>query len=308
MLDQPTVWHQGERALQTKAGVEDRIEAMGKKIVRAYMPQQHRDFFEMLEEVHLGAVDTTGHPVALTRVGPSGFMTSPDDKTLVIRSKPLPGEPNRVRFDVGSKISVVGVQYETQRRNRLNATVKAVRDDAVYLQVDQSFGNCPKYIQVRERAVDGAATRAKTLYLPALDDASAAQIRRADSLFIASRSGSFSDDPRTGVDINHRGGMPGFVGVLDAYTIEFPDYKGNNFFNTLGNIVQDGRVNVQFTEFETGALLNIRGHAALHDLPDYQEGYTGHLVRIHVEGVSRTEAAFPHRYNLVSFSDRNPQI
>ncbi|KUJ81367.1 hypothetical protein [Ruegeria profundi] len=65
---------------------------------------------------------------------------------------------------------------------------------------------------------------------------------------------------------------------------------------------------MQFTDFETGDLLNIRGHAALHDLPKYQEEYTGNLVSIHVEEVSRTAAAFPHRYNLVSFSDRNPPI
>lgn len=308
MLDQPTVWHEGERSLQIKRGVAERLDAMGKKIVRNHMPQQHRAFFAMLSEVHLSAVDTAGHPVALTRVGPVGFMTSPDDKTLVIRSKPLPGEPGNIRFVVGSKISVVGIQYETQRRNRLNATVKAVDQDALYLHVEQSFGNCPKYIQIRERITDVPASHAMTRYVPALDDESANQIQRADSLFIASRSAQFSDDPRTGVDINHRGGMPGFVSVLDPYTIEFPDYKGNNFFNTLGNIVQDGRVDVQFTDFDTGDILNVRGHAELRDRKTDQETLTGTLVRIHVEEVARTAGVFPHRYALVSYSDRNPVV
>ena len=203
---------------------------------------------------------------------------------------------------------MVGIQYETQRRNRLNATVKEVQADTLHLHVDQSFGNCPKYIQVRHRIEDAADAPKETCYLPALNAASTKQIMRADSLFIASRSPILGDDPRAGVDINHRGGMPGFVSIVDPYTLEFPDYKGNNFFNTFGNIVNDGRVSLQFTDFETGTLLSVKGHAELLDLPEAQEPLTGTLVRIHIEEVARTVGAFPHRYRFGAYSDKNPEV
>jgi predicted pyridoxine 5'-phosphate oxidase superfamily flavin-nucleotide-binding protein len=80
---------------------------------------------------------------------------------------------------------------------------------------------------------------------------------------IASRAAMLGNNPRDVIDINHRGGMPGFVTVLDDATIQFPDYKGNSFYNTFGNIVTDGRVGLQFVEFETGTLLNIKGIATL---------------------------------------------
>ena len=82
MLDHPTVWHEGERALHIKRGVEERLHALGLKVIRDYMPDQHREFFEMLSEVHISTVDNSGHPVAITRVGSPGFMSSPDAHTL----------------------------------------------------------------------------------------------------------------------------------------------------------------------------------------------------------------------------------
>ena len=56
------------------------------------------------------------------------------------------------------------------------------------IAVEQSFGNCPQYIQRRTIAdVDGMrATPVETL--DALDEAARAMIARADTLFVASRS------------------------------------------------------------------------------------------------------------------------
>jgi hypothetical protein len=50
---------------------------------------------------------------------------------------------------VGSKVGALGLQLHTRRRNRVNGTVVAATPEGgLLLQVDQSFGNCPKYIQV----------------------------------------------------------------------------------------------------------------------------------------------------------------
>jgi len=126
---------------------------------------------------------------------------------------------------------------------------------------------------------------------------------------IASRAAELGDDPRAGVDINHRGGMPGFVSVLDATTLQFPDYKGNGFYNTYGNIVTDNRVGLQFVDFETGTLLNIKGTAELvEDLNDGELPLMGRGLRITVQTVVRAEGALPLQYTFGAYSNRNPDI
>lgn len=303
------VFHEGERSLHEKLDIEDRQHELGLRMIRDHMPDQHRDFFAMLESVHIGAVDASGHPWAIIRTGSAGFMTSPDDKTLTISSRPLTGEPSDLNFSIGAKTSVVGIEFETQRRNRLNATIDAAKGDNLSFHVDQSYGNCPKYIQIRSKTPAGPSTPKSAVTSTQLAAADRDQIANADTLLIASRAAELGDDPRAGVDINHRGGMPGFVTVLDETTIQFPDYKGNSFYNTYGNILTDNRVGLQFIDFETGTLLNIKGAAELvEDLNNGELPLMGRGLRITVQTVIRAEGALPVRYIFDAYSDRNPSI
>lgn len=308
MLDSNGVFHEGERRLHRKLDIEQRQHALGLRMIRDYMPEQHREFYNLLESVHIGAVDADGHPWAIMRTGAAGFMTSPNDKTLIIASAPLPGEPTDLTLSTGSKTSVVGIEFETQRRNRLNATIDATQDGTLSLRVDQSYGNCPKYIQMRNKTPAGPATpKTPTTTTTTLSAIDKDQIADADTLLIASRAAQLNDDPRAGVDINHRGGMPGFVKVLDDTTLQFPDYKGNNFYNTFGNILSDNRIGLQFVEFETGTLLNIKGTAEIvEELNDGEMPLMGRGLRINVESVVRAEGALPLRYAFGAYSDRNP--
>ena len=309
MPERINVFHEGERSLHKKLDIEERQHQLGLRMVRDHMPDQHREFFAMLESVHIGVVDSTGHPWAIMRTGAPGFMSSPDDKALVISSNPLPGEPEDLDFRVGAKTSVVGIEFETQRRNRVNATVDAAADGALSFRVDQSYGNCPKYIQIRCKTPAGQSTPKEPVTATTLSAKDIDQITQADTLLIASRAAELGNDPRAGVDINHRGGMPGFVTVLDDQTIQFPDYKGNSFYNTYGNILTDNRVGLQFVEFETGTLLNIKGTAALvEDLNNGELPLMGRGLRMTVQSVTRAEGALPIRYTFGAYSDRNPDI
>jgi len=303
------VFHEGERSLHQKLNIEERQHELGMRMIRDHMPDQHREFFSMLESVHIGAVDTNGHPWAIMRTGSAGFMASPDDKTLTISSQPLPGEPTDLNLTINAKTSVVGIEFETQRRNRLNATINATDGGTLSFHVDQSYGNCPKYIQVRNKTAAGATTPQPPITSTTLSDADKSQIDKADTLLIASRAAELGDDPRAGVDINHRGGMPGFVSVLDDTTLQFPDYKGNSFYNTYGNIMTDNRVGLQFVDFETGTLLNIKGTAELvEDLNDGELPLMGRGLRITVQTVVRAEGALPLRYTFGAYSNKNPDI
>ena len=307
MLNEDGVFHAGERSLHEKLQISERQHELGLRMIRDHMPDQHREFFASLASVHIGALDGSGHPWAVMRVGSAGFMVSPDEKTLSISSSPLLGEPVDLDFSVGAKVSVVGIEFETQRRNRLNATIAAVEDGTLSLHVDQSYGNCPKYIQIRTKTAATATQPKPPEIASALSDADKAQITRADTLLIASRAAQLTDDPRAGVDINHRGGMPGFISVLDDKTIQFPDYKGNSFYNTFGNIVTDNRVGIQFVDFETGTLLNLKGTAALiEDINNGELPLMGRGLRVNIDTITRAEGGLPYRYKLEQYSDRNP--
>lgn len=66
-----------------------------------------------------------------------------------------------------------------------------------------------------------------------------------------------------GVDVSHRGGKPGFVKVENATTLTWPDFVGNSFFNTLGNLTLNPRSGLLFLDFERGDLLYLTGTAEI---------------------------------------------
>ena len=68
----------------------------------------------------------------------------------------------------------------------------------------------------------------------------ASLIQRADTFFIATYHEAEPDDPvsiKAGNDISHRGGPPGFVQLNALDVLTWPDYIGNNFFQTLGEVL-----------------------------------------------------------------------
>lgn len=302
------VFHKGEAALHRKLGIEQRQDALGRRMIRNYMPDQHRDFFTSLPEIHLGAIDSDGHPWAVTRIGNKGFVHTPDKQSFVMTSRPLSGEPVDLMLSAGAKVSVVGVEFSTRRRNRLNATVHRSDGDMLHFNIDQSYGNCPKYIQVRNTTRTDAQPLKQVVTKKKLATDTTAIIHNADTLFIASRAANLGDDPRDGVDINHRGGAVGFVTVCDDDALFFPDYKGNSFYNTLGNITQDDRVGLQFIDFTTGTLVNIKGHAKI--IEQYAEDLPliGRGVHVRVEAVVHAIGALPYRYEFIEASPKNPEL
>lgn len=51
-------------------------------------------------------------------------------------------------------------------------------------------------------------------------------------------------------DVSYKGGMPGFVRVIDAETLAFPNYDGNGMFKSLGNILVNPKVGLLFIDHE----------------------------------------------------------
>jgi predicted pyridoxine 5'-phosphate oxidase superfamily flavin-nucleotide-binding protein len=65
--------------------------------------------------------------------------------------------------------------------------------------------------------------------------------------------------------VQHRGGQPGFLQVLDGRTLGFVEYRGNKQFITLGNLATDDRVSLFLMDYPNRRRLKILGHASRAD-------------------------------------------
>lgn len=308
MNPKPGPWHEGELAVQERVGMREQMAATGRVVLRGYMPDQHRDFFAQLPFLLAGSVDAAGQPWASVLANPPGFVASPDPRHLEIQAVPPAGDPLLDNLRPGAPIGLLGIEPHTRRRNRMNGVIERVEGQGFSVRVSQSFGNCPKYIQAREPIyVSDAAETANTVHRGAeLDTAARDLIRRADTSFIASAYAVPADDGAAshGVDISHRGGRPGFVRVDADGTLTAPDFAGNFFFNTLGNLAVNPRAGLLFIDFENGGLLQVAADAQIVWDGAELESFAGalRLLRFRVREMRRVEHALPLRWGAAGLS------
>ncbi|MGR9245306.1 flavin-nucleotide-binding protein [Rhizobium leguminosarum] len=268
--DAPSPWHGGELAIQRSVGVVERMDGPGRNFVRKAMPEQHRAFFPMLPFVVLGAVDAKGDVWATVRAERPGFMASPEPEILEVDLPRDPADPADAGMEDGDAIAMLGIQLETRRRNRLNGVIRRTDAKGFDVRVGQSFGNCPQYIQPRSAAFvrdPDMPTATQPLHSGQLDDRALGMVEGADTFFVASYVDR--DNGERQVDVSHRGGNAGFVRVGADGVLTIPDFAGNRFFNTLGNILVNSKAGLVFVDFETGDMLQMTGNAeVLLDSPD----------------------------------------
>lgn len=289
-------WHAGEKQLQAHVGVAERMEAFGRKVIRSEMPDQHRTFYQQLPFMLYGAVDADGHPWASILEGQPGFAHSPEPGLLQFRGLPALDDP--AQLSDGSAIGLLGIELHTRRRNRINGHVRAMTTGGFAVTVDQSFGNCPQYIQLRQfHSVPLADPSTRVAqHFSELDDAAMAMIAEADTFFVA----SYVDvDGERSVDVSHRGGQTGFVRV-EGNRLTIPDFAGNLHFNTLGNLLLNPRAGLLFIDFNTGDLLQLSGRTEIILEGPQVEAFQGaeRLWTIDVEHVVRRPAALALRWRF----------
>lgn len=256
-------WHAGEKHLQEKLGVAERMEVLGQKVIRDHMPDQHRDFYQQLPFMIAGAVDGAGQPWATLIEGEEGFVSSPDPRRLAfdLAAMPLdPLDPATSGLATGAAIGLLGIELHTRRRNRVNGQILQASARRLEIAVEHSFGNCPQYIQLRQYSRSPQGRGSARHDASELDQRSAAMIRVADTFFVASYVEH--DDGSRAVDVSHRGGRAGFVRV-QGNRLTIPDYAGNLHFNTLGNLSVNPRAGLLFVDFATGDVLQLAGRAEI---------------------------------------------
>jgi predicted pyridoxine 5'-phosphate oxidase superfamily flavin-nucleotide-binding protein len=300
-------FHAGEQKIQTLAGVRDRIELKGRAVIRDYMAEQHRAFFAGLSFMVVGLADRNGHPWATTLSGPPGFMDSAEANLLNINAWLDPGDPLYSCIRDGAPIGGLGIELSTRRRNRVNGRVEnCVVGQSFSIEVQQSFGNCPKYIQARN-----AQPQLRSRPVPesrmasCLGENDVHFIAEADTFFIASRSAHLDqEDSSQGLDVSHRGGLPGFVRVISRTELSFPDFSGNLLFNTLGNLEVDARAGLLFIDFRDGGMLYLIGSTRIcWNVPEVAKSAgVQRIISLDIQCVLKREHAFPHLFDFVSYS------
>jgi ferredoxin-NADP reductase/predicted pyridoxine 5'-phosphate oxidase superfamily flavin-nucleotide-binding protein len=289
-------WHAGEKQLQAHVGIAERMEAFGRRVIRTEMPDQHRMFYQQLPFMLYGAVDADGKPWASIIEGEPGFAYSPEPGVLHFRSLPSADDP--AQLSDGAAIGLLGIELHTRRRNRINGRINTLSASGFGVTVEQSFGNCPQYIQLRQfRSVPLTAPSTRIAqHLDALDDAARAMIAGADTFFVA----SYVDvDGQRSVDVSHRGGQSGFVQV-EGNRLTIPDFAGNLFFNTLGNLLLNPRAGLLFIDFNSGDLLQLSGRTEILLEGPQVEAFQGaeRLWTFDVENLVRRPAALALRWRF----------
>lgn len=299
------VFHAGERRVQARAGVPEDYVDQVTSYVRARMPDQHVAFFESLPVLFMGVPDKQGWPWAIVAFDAPGELCEVSPNEMVIRKTPPLAKLLDLEIDPGTKLGLLGLDMSSRRRNRLNGTVLSHDERGLRLSVDQSFGNCPQYIQQRE--VDwqsGTALVPRSRRVAITSSLSQRLLAQADTFFIATRAADLDAASHNGVDVSHRGGRPGFLHLNSDGSLSFPDFAGNRFFNTLGNIEQDERVSLLIPDFTSGEVLVLKGRARVDWNPQRAALIEGaeRIVDVVPEQTLHVRDALPAQARLIELS------
>jgi predicted pyridoxine 5'-phosphate oxidase superfamily flavin-nucleotide-binding protein len=296
-------YHEGELAVQERAGTRAMADKIGNAI-HGELSDARRDFLASLRFVILGALDASGRLWATARFGEPGFLRATGDATVRIDARAPAADPLAGALDRGAAVGLLAIDLETRRRLRLNGTVVASDGAGITVETREVFGNCPKYIQVREVS---AATAAPAASGATTSTELTADVRRwlaeADTFFLATRH------PERGVDVSHRGGHPRFIRPLDDRTLEWPDYAGNGMFQSLGNLAIDPLAGLLFIDFEQGRTLHLVGAATVDWSRVRAAAHPGaeRVVVFEIAEARELAAGSPLRFRWIEESPFNPR-
>ncbi|MCC3159764.1 pyridoxamine 5'-phosphate oxidase family protein [Hymenobacter sp. 15J16-1T3B] len=300
----PIPYHPGEVAVQEQADTRHQAAHLA-QILQTELPPQAQAFLSAQPLLVLGSTDAQGQLWASVLTGPPGFLQVPEPHTLLVRAQPAAGDVLAANLAHDAAVGMTVVDFERRRRIRLNGRAR-LSAEGLTVALAEVFFNCPKYIQAREwQALPTPAAPAQAGPVAAtLTPEQRAWIAAADTFFLATAHAS------AGADVSHRGGQPGFVRVLDAGTLEWPDYSGNGMFQSLGNLALDARAGLLFPDFAAGHVLQLTGQARTDWSPAHARRYPGaeRVLTFAVAQVRPLYHALPFRWVFDGYSPFNPPV
>ncbi len=135
-------------------------------------------------------------------------------------------------------------------------------------------------------------------------DEDRAFIERSPMFFLATA------DAEGHPDCSYKGGMPGFVRVVNSSTLAFPDYDGNGMFKSLGNMLVNPHVGMLFIDFEHPDRIRINGTATMHDDDLLLSEYPGAqlIVRVQAKHIFPNCPRYIHKMHLIDYSKYAPRL
>lgn len=105
-------------------------------------------------------------------------------------------------------------------------------------------------------------------------------------------------------ECSYKGGMPGFVRVVDEHTLAFPDYNGNGMFRSLGNLLLNPHVGLLFIDLAKPERLRVNGLATVHENDPLLSQCAGAqaIVRVRATHIFPNCPRYIHSMKLISYS------
>jgi predicted pyridoxine 5'-phosphate oxidase superfamily flavin-nucleotide-binding protein len=292
------VWHEGEIAVQTRAGVREQAEDLT-GMYRTSVEPGMVGFLAQQRFAALTTVDAQGRTWISPIAGQAGMLQVPNPRAVRLNPALIETALPIDYVRSNSKVGMLVIDFARRIRVRTNGEAGIDPDGSVVISIRQLYGNCSQYIQRRTVIAQAGKPRNAEIHQSAQLSASQQEmIRNADTLFLG------SVHPESGADASHRGGLPGFVRVMSESHIAFPDYSGNNMFNTLGNIEVNPSVGVLCFDFETGRTLQLTGRASVDWNETRVKEFPGanRLIDIAIEEAREVAQATSLRYRFESYS------
>jgi len=296
-------FHPGEIAVQTRAGVREEAER-----VYAFVSDQIKPAaLEFLQTQPLAIASTIaadGSVWASLLTGSPGFVQGLDEQTVRVRAIVTATDPLHQNLHSNAQIGLLVIDLSNRRRLRLNGEATVHPEGTIDVQIRQAFFNCPKYIQTRYLETERVTLTEppKIQMRTILNESDQHWLTTADTFFIATAHAE------SGADASHRGGYPGFVQVVSSDRLIFPDYAGNNMFQTFGNLAINPNAGLLWIDFERGHTLQLTGKAAVIWDAERFSTIAGaqRLVEFAIETVLETRHATAFRWRFGDYSPANP--
>lgn len=297
------VYHEGELIVQNRTG-EGAIAVQNAKMISNKFSNGMINFLKIQQFVVVSSTDGDGNVWVTFLTGDPGFIEVLDEQRVMIRAKLITGDP--LASESKDQMQVGLLIIDTSRRIRLRINGSATKINDQYLvTANQIYGNCPKYIQKRTLRAEKDAFRIfmSEQRSKELNRQQEKWIMQADTFYIGSVN-NWGE-----MDASHRGGNTGFVHVIDARTLLFPDYFGNSMFNTLGNIQSNPASGLLFINYDHGHSLHLTGKAEIIWDEVEAAAFIGaeRLVKFEIRDVIQLDNASEMRWNDTEMSPYNPK-
>lgn len=128
-------------------------------------------------------------------------------------------------------------------------------------------------------------------------------IQQCSMLFVATA------DANAYPDCSYKGGLPGFVRVIDDQTLAFPDYDGNGMYRSWGNLLVNPHLGLLFIDFEKQSRLRVNGTATISADDALRTEFPGavFIIRVNAEKIFPACPRYIHKMRLVEHSTYAPK-